>query len=157
MTEKHRRLFFFLMFGLVFYLVGASFVQSFVTYPAWKLVGAGEFQAYYRELSPRIVRVMVLPGVVEILLTFVLLKFPPGDLPRWPIVLALALNVVRFASTAINQSGVQAQLGADGLPQNAIDALIRSDYLTQAASVARALLYVWMMSRVIHEPLPRAS
>lgn len=157
MTENHRRLFFFAMFGLVFYLVGASFVQSFVTYPAWKAVGASEFQAYYRELSPRIVRVMVLPGVVEILLTFVLLRFPPGNLPRWPIVLALVLNVVRFVSTAINQSGVRAQLGAEGLPLSAIDALIRRDYLTQAASVARASLYVWMMSRVIHQPPPHAS
>ena len=152
MTERHRRLFFFAMFGLVFYLVGASFVQSFVTYPAWKTIGAAEFQAYYRGLSSRIVRVMVIPGVVEILLTIVLLRFRPAAVPKWPVVAALVLNLVRFVSTAINQGHVQAQLAGNGLPPSAIDALIRSDYLTQAASLARASLYIWMMSQVVREP-----
>jgi len=36
------------------------------------------------------------------------------------------------------------------------EALIRGDYLTQAASLGRMLLYVWMMSRVINDP-PRES
>ena len=42
MTERHRRFFFFAVFALVFYLVGASFVESFASYPTWKLVGANE-------------------------------------------------------------------------------------------------------------------
>ena len=45
MGERHRRLFFLAMFALVFYLVGASFVESFVTYPTWRLVGRNEFPA----------------------------------------------------------------------------------------------------------------
>ena len=151
-TEQQRRLFFVAMFGLVFYLVGASFVQSFVTYPTWKTVGPGAFQAYYRELSSRIVRTMVIPGLVEILLTVALLRFRPRAIPAWPIVLALLLNIVRFASTAINQGAVQAQLGDSGLPGSTIDALIRGDYVTQAASISRMLLYLWMMSRIINEP-----
>jgi hypothetical protein len=73
MTETQRRLFFAATFALVFYLVGASFVESFVTYRTWRFVGAGSFPAYYAELAPRIVRVMVLPGVVEIALTVALL------------------------------------------------------------------------------------
>jgi len=156
MTEQQRRLFFVTMFGLVFYLVGASFVQSFVTYPTWKAVGASEFQAYYGELSSRIVRTMVVPGVVEIVLTLALLRFRPRAIPAWPIAAALVLNIVRFVSTAINQGAVQAQLGAGGLSADAVDALIRGDYLTQAASLGRMLLHVWMMARVIHEP-PRES
>ena len=43
MTETHRRLFFAAMFALVFYLVGASFVESFVTYRTWRFVGADSF------------------------------------------------------------------------------------------------------------------
>ena len=48
MSETHRRVFFLAMFALVFYLVGASFVESFVTYPTWRLVGTSEFPAYYQ-------------------------------------------------------------------------------------------------------------
>ena len=59
MGERQRRLFFLAMFALVFYLVGASFVESFVTYPTWRLVGRNEFPAYYHELASRIVRLMV--------------------------------------------------------------------------------------------------
>ena len=77
MSERHRRLFFFAMFALVFYLVGASFVESFVTYPTWRFVGRNQFPAYYHELASRIVRIMVLPGVLEIPLSVALLWFRP--------------------------------------------------------------------------------
>ena len=33
--------------ALVFYGVGASFVESFVNYPTWRLIGANEFRAYH--------------------------------------------------------------------------------------------------------------
>jgi hypothetical protein len=98
MTETHRRLFFAAMFALVFYLVGASFVESFVTYRTWRFVGADSFPAYYAELAPRIVRVMVLPGVVEIVLTVALLWLRPRSLPRWTVAAVLALNIVRRPS-----------------------------------------------------------
>jgi hypothetical protein len=65
LTEKHRQLFFFAVFALVFYLVGASFVESFANYRTWKLVGSNEFAGYYHELASRIVKLMVLPGVLE--------------------------------------------------------------------------------------------
>jgi membrane protease YdiL (CAAX protease family) len=91
MTERRKRLFFLAIFALVFYVVGAPFVQSFVNYPTWRIVGVEEFNTYYQELSSRIIRIMVLPGVVEITLTVVLLWLRPRGIPRWPIGLALGL------------------------------------------------------------------
>jgi hypothetical protein len=152
MTETHRRLFFAAMFALVFYLVGASFVESFVTYRTWRFVGADSFPAYYAELAPRIVRVMVLPGVVEIVLTVALLWLRPRSLPRWTVAAVLALNIVRFVTTAIGQTRVQAVLADEGISAMAIDRLVRIDYVTQAASIARAGLYLWMMGLVLREP-----
>jgi hypothetical protein len=150
MTEERKRLFFVAMFALVFYLVGASFVQSFVSYPTWKVVGTNEFNAYYRELSSRIIRVMVLPGVLEIVLTIPLLWFRPRDVPRWPVAAALVLNVARFVSTAVIQIQIREQLdGSGSLSLNAINTMIQSDYVTQATSIARALLYLWMMSLLL--------
>ncbi len=152
MSERHRRLYFLIMFALVFYLVGASFVESFVTYPTWRFVGRDEFPAYYAELASRIIRVMVLPGVLEILLTIPLLWFRPRPIPRWPVACVLALGLVRFVATAIGQSGVQTTLGTDGNSPEKVLRLVRIDYLTQAASMARAALYLWMMSLVVGEP-----
>jgi hypothetical protein len=34
---------FLITFALVFYGMGASFVESFVNYPTWPLIGANEF------------------------------------------------------------------------------------------------------------------
>src|SRR5262245_12639482 len=149
MTEKQKRQFFLAVFILVFYLVGASFVQSFVSYPTWRVVGVNEFNAYYQELSSRIIRIMVLPGVLEILLTVALFWFRPSAIPRWSVELALAFGLVRFVSTAVIQTRIREQLINGGLSPDAITAMIHGDYLTQASSIARALLFVWMMSRVI--------
>src|SRR5262245_28751579 len=110
MTEKQKNLFFLAIFALVFYLVGASFVQSFVTYPTWKTVGVSEFNAYYQELSSRIIRIMVLPGVIEILLTVALFWLRPKVIPRWSVGLALAFNLIRFVSTAIIQTQIRLHL-----------------------------------------------
>lgn len=149
MGERHRRLFFLAMFALVFYLVGASFVESFVTYPTWRLVGRNEFPAYYHELASRIVRLMVLPGALEIPLSVALLWLRPRVIPRWPVASVVVLNLARFVLTAIAQTQVQNELGAEGVGAETINRLVRIDYLAQAASIARALLYLWMMSLVV--------
>jgi hypothetical protein len=151
MSERHRRLFFVALFALVFYLVGASFVESFVTYPTWRLVGSQEFRAYYHELASRIVRIMVLPGVLEIPLCVCLVWLRPRAIPRWPVAIAIILNLVRFASTAIGQTQLQATLETEALSLDAIDRLRRIDYVAQAASIGRAVLFVWMMSLVVGE------
>jgi hypothetical protein len=156
-NEKQRRLFFFAIFALVFYIVGASFVQSFVSYPAWREVGANEFKAYYHVVSSRIVRIMVLPGVLEILATVALLWLRPRVVPRWLVVLALVLNLVRFVSTAMIQLRVREQLDSGGLSAQAINRMIHGDYLTQACSIARALLYVWMMYQVVSREEPASA
>ena len=72
MTENSKRFFFTIVFALVFYVTGASFVQSFVNYPTWKLIGANEFQIYHNQLSPLIIKFMVLPWLLEIALTVLL-------------------------------------------------------------------------------------
>ena len=43
---------FLISFALVLYGMGASFVESFVNYPTWRLIGANEFRAYHQALSP---------------------------------------------------------------------------------------------------------
>lgn len=47
------------------------------------------------------------------------------------------------------QLRVREQLDHGGLSPEAINGMIQGDYLTQASSIARALLYVWMMYQVV--------
>jgi hypothetical protein len=42
---------FLVTFSVVFYGMGASFVESFVNYPTWKLIGPNEFLAFHHALA----------------------------------------------------------------------------------------------------------
>ncbi len=47
------------MFGLVLYVGGGYFVETFVNYPSWRMIGAAEFRDYHNVLQPRIITFMV--------------------------------------------------------------------------------------------------
>lgn len=152
MTEQSKRLYFLCLFALVFYVVGAGFVQSFVNYPTWHLVGADEFKAYHNGMSPLIIKFMVLPWLAEILLTVLLLKFRPRTIPRRAVTAALVLNAVNVVSTALVQIPIQIQLGDAGLSPELLDKLLQTDSIRIAASVLKAFLYLWMMALVVRAP-----
>lgn len=152
MTENYKRLYFMILFALVFYVVGAGFVQSFVNYPTWHLVGAAEFKAYHNEMSPLIMKFMVLPWLAEILLTILLLRLRPRAVPRRAVAVALALNAVSVVSTALIQIPIQIQLGDSGLSLELLNQLLETDLIRVAAGVLKALLYLWMMSLVVRHP-----
>ena len=72
---------FLITFCLIFYGMGASFVESFVNYPTWPLIGANEFRSYHHALSPLIVGYMVIPMIVGTLLSVLLIWFRPAAIP----------------------------------------------------------------------------
>jgi hypothetical protein len=115
---------FLISFALVFYGMGASFVESFVNYPTWRLIGANEFRAYHQVLSPLIIGYMVIPMLITTMLTMLLLWFRPAPLPRWAIWLSVVLQLMIWFSTAAIQVPMQVQLGRDGLSLPLIERLI---------------------------------
>src|SRR5918997_920911 len=94
---------FLMAFALVFYGVGASFVESFVNYPTWRLIGANEFRAYHQALSPLVIGYMVIPKIIATILTVLLLWFRPAPIPRWVIRLAVVLQLIPWISTVAIQ------------------------------------------------------
>lgn len=107
MTEKNRRVFFTLMFGLVLYVTGGFVVGSFGNYPLWRYIGAAEFRAYHNVLGDGIIKFMVAPWFVEIALTFLLIRFRPRSVPLWALVVAQAFNLVLKAnSTSMRIEGL---------------------------------------------------
>ena len=69
---------FVVTFALMFYGLGASFVESFVNYPTWPLIGAAEFKAYHQALSPLVIGYMVVPMLVGTSLTLLLAWLRPA-------------------------------------------------------------------------------
>jgi hypothetical protein len=149
---------FLICFALMFYGMGASFVESFVNYPTWRLIGANEFRAYHRALGPRIIGYMVIPMLITTLLTVLLLWFRPAPIPQWAIWLAIVLQLIVWVSTAVIQFPIQVQLSRDGLSLPLIERLIFTNWwLRKVPQIINAFLFLWMMSLLLRVNSKRAA
>jgi len=141
---------FLITFALVFYGTGASFVESFVNYPTWRLIGANEFLEYHQALSPLIIGYMVMPKLITTILTMLLVWFRPAPVPRWAIWLAVVLQLIPWVSTVAIQLPIQAQLSRDGLSLPLIERLIFTDWwLRKVPQIINAFLFLWLMSLLL--------
>jgi hypothetical protein len=139
-------------FCLIFYGMGASFVESFVNYPTWPLIGANEFRAYHNALGPLVIGYMVIPMLVGTVLSIVLLWVRPIQIPLWAILTTVILQLIVWVSTATIQLPIQFQLGADGLSIPAIERLIFTNlWFRKVPQVITSALFIWMMYRVLRE------
>jgi len=141
---------FLITFALVFYGMGASFVESFVNYPTWRLIGANEFRAYHQALGPLIVGYMVIPMLIATLLTVLLLWFRPTPLPQWAIWLAVVLQLIIWVATAAIQLPIQMQLSRNGLSLPLLDQLVFTNWwLRKVPQIIDAFLFLWLMSLLL--------
>lgn len=141
---------FLLTFAFVFYGMGASFIESFVNYPTWKLIGPNEFLTYHHAISPLIIGYLVAPMVLGTLLTGLLLWFRPRPIPAWALWAALGLQVFVWISTVTIQIPIQIELISTGLSIPAIDTLLVTNFwLRRIPYMITAGLFFWMMSRLL--------
>ena len=141
---------FLITFALTFYGMGASFIESFVNYPTWRLVGADEFRAFHRGLSPLVIGYMVVPLMLATILNVALLWLRPAAIPLWPIGLCIALRLVAWVSTFTIQIPIQMELSSGGLSLPLIDRLIFTDWwLRKVPMLINSLLFLWMMSLLL--------
>jgi hypothetical protein len=141
---------FLISFALVFYGMGASFVESFVNYPTWRLIGANEFRAYHQALSPLVIGYMVIPMLIATITTMLLLWYRPAPLPQWAIWLAVALQLIVWVSTAAIQLPIQMQLSRGGLSLPLIERLIFTNWwLRKVPQIFNAFLFLWLMSLLL--------
>lgn len=143
---------FMFTFALVFYSLGASFVESFVNYRTWYLIGPEEFRAYHQALGPRIIAFLVIPIFSLPFFNFVMLFYRPPAVPLWSIVVSLALLLTMIIVSVTIQIPIQVQLSDSGLSAPLIDKLILTDWIRKVPVIANAVLYMWMMSRVLRGP-----
>jgi hypothetical protein len=150
---------FLISFALVFYGMGASFVESFVNYPTWRLIGANEFRAYHQALSPLVIGYMVIPMLITTLLTVLLLWFRPTPIPQWAIWLSVLLQLMVWVSTAAIQIPIQMQLSRDGLSLPLIERLIVTNlWLRKLPQIINVSIFLWLMSLLLRvNSKPRAA
>lgn len=149
MTERNRKIYFTLQFALLFYVAGAAFVESFVNYPTWRLIGAAEFKAYHNALSSGIIPFMVIPWFVEIISTFALMRFRPHAVPLKAIVVSQILNLIALASSIFIQIPIQLNLGENGQSIPEIERLIATDPIRWIPLILKMMIYLWLMLRVV--------
>ena len=140
---------FMFTFALVFYAMGASFVEGFVNYRTWHLIGAGEFKAYHQALTPLIVIFLVIPGFSTLILLFMLLWWRPSPIPRWSVWLSIALAAFIIVVSITLQIPIQMELDQSGLSVPLLDKLILQDWLRKVPATMNAILFLWMMSKVL--------
>jgi hypothetical protein len=135
---------------------GAAFVESFVNYPSWPLVGSAEFVAYHQFIGPRVLAFLVAPALLGTVFTVLMLWARPAVIPLWAVWAAIAAQAVVWVSTATIQVPIQLQLGAHGLSVELVDRLIATNlWLRRIPYAACAGLFLWMAAKaidVVEEP-----
>jgi hypothetical protein len=141
---------FILAFAFIFYANGAAFIESFVNYPSWRLIGANEFVRYHQFIGPRVIAFLVAPAFTASVLTIALLKYRPPAIPLWSVWVAVVLQVIIWISTATIQIPMQMEFGSKGFSEEILTNLITSNFwLRRIPNALTAALFLWMMHKVV--------
>lgn len=149
---------FVIAMALVFYGNGAAFIESFVNYPSWRLVGESEFTQFHQFLSPRVVSFLVIPALAGTFFTVLMLWHRPMVIPSWAVWAAIALQAIVWVSTAMIQVPIQIQLSESGLSLELIDRLIETNWWFRRIPYAGcAVLFLWMGVTAVADGEGRAA
>lgn len=141
---------FLIAFSLVFYGTGAAFIESFVNYASWHLIGADEFIAYHRFISPRVLTFLVAPLLLGTAFMILMLWSRPAVIPAWAVWAALATQAIVWVSTVTIQLPIQFQLSDRGLSIELIERLIETNFwLRRIPYAICAGLFLWMAAQVM--------
>lgn len=141
---------FLVAFALVFYGNGAAFIESFVNYPSWHLIGNAEFTAYHRFITQPVLTFLVAPALLGTIFTVLMLWFRPSTIPLWAVWSAIVLQAIMWLSTATIQVPIQLQFSEHGLSLPAIERLIVTNWwLRRIPYAISAGLFLWMGGKAI--------
>ena len=153
-----QRCVFLIAFALVFYGNGAAFVESFVNYSSWHLIGAEEFISYHRFIGPRVIAFMVAPALLGTAFSILMVWVRPVAIPGWAVWAAIATQAIVWVSTATIQVPIQVQLSEHGLSVELVDRLIQTNFwLRRIPYAICAGLFLWMAAQAIGAGEKRAA
>lgn len=140
---------FLLTFSLVFYVLGAAYLEAFVNYRTWRLIGPAEFKAHAEALGPRVVVVLVTPYAICILLTVVLLWIRPSQVPIWSIGLSLGFDLVAAFVTLRYQVPTQLAFHREGRSLSRLERLIFIEWFRITPMTMNAILFFWLLWQLL--------
>lgn len=144
---------------LTFYSLGAGYLESFVNYPLWHIIGPTDrWVAYHEALGPRVVVVLAIPAIaLSLIANALLLRFRPPVVPTWTVAATLALLVVGSVSTFAIQIPIQVRLDA-GYDRATVDHLISSSlWLRELTGGLRAAIAGYMLHLALAAPAHAAD
>lgn len=95
-----RRWLFMLSFALVFYLVGSDYVEKFINYPVWAVIGQKDWLSFRTAVpAVQLLLIYVIPAFVPILLLLLMIWWRPQGVNRALIFLALLPELWAFVVT----------------------------------------------------------
>ncbi|MDA0681267.1 MAG: hypothetical protein O3A13_06645 [Proteobacteria bacterium] len=145
-------------FALILYGNGAAFIESFVNYSSWHLIGADEFTTYHQFITPRILIFLVAPAFLGTAFTVLLLWFRPSLIPVRAVWAAIAVQAVVWISTLAIQIPMQIQLSEHGISPKLIERLIETNFwLRRIPYAICAGLFLWMAAQVIEGRVSRRA
>lgn len=149
-TKMNSRIWVFMIaFALVWYGNGAAFVESFVNYPSWHLVGANEFTTYHQFIGPRVVAFLVAPALLGTVFSMALIWLRPVGVPAWTVWSTIVLQIILWASTVGIQVPIQLTLSEGGFSEDLVERLITTNFwLRRIPYAVCAGLFLWMAKRV---------
>ena len=141
---------FLIAFALVFYGTGAAFIESFVNYESWRLIGTDEFVAYHQFIAPRVLAFLVAPLLLGTAFTILMLWSRPAAIPAWAVWAAIAVQAIVWVSTVTIQVPIQLQLSEHGLSAELIERLVATNFwLRRIPYAICAGLFLWMAAQAM--------
>lgn len=142
------RIVFLAAFTLTCYGTGAAFMESFVNYPSWSLIGPAEFRAYHQFIGPRVIGFLVAPLALGSVCTLLLLWARPRAVPLWMVCAALVLQAIMWFSTATIQIPIQVALSSGGQDFAMLDRLSTTNFwYRRVPMLINSFLFIWMALR----------
>jgi hypothetical protein len=149
MSESLRRNLFLALCVLVLLHTGVHISQSFINYPGWYVLEAESFKAYHGPMSLRARTFGAAPRLLELALALVVLRFRPHGVPRWVLLVGIALAIAAMLSTALISRPIHVQLGIQGNTAELVSRLIATDWIRNIPEWGRTALYVWALARLV--------
>jgi hypothetical protein len=136
-------------FGLACYTLGASVIEGQVNYRTWHLIGNERFRSYHRAMGPRIVAYLVVPYGASVLLTLALIFWHPEQVLLSPLIFALGLKAIAIVVTLKWQFPTQRVLDQSGWSDARVARLIRIEWFRLIPHLLNAVLFAWMLERIV--------
>jgi hypothetical protein len=137
---------------LTFYGLGAGYLESFVNYPLWHIVGTTDrWVDYHQALGARVIVVLAIPAVaLSIVANALLLVRRPPAVPAWTVAATLSLLLLVAVSTFAVQIPIQMALDV-AYDRAAVDRLMWSSlWLRDVPGAIRAAIATYMLTLVMH-------